>query len=150
MTLVKWRPVRDIFNLQDEINRMMDQFISPELLENSEMVYPSQWHFNVDIAENKDDFVVTSELPGLKKDDINISFKEGTLIIEGERKEEKETKDVNFHRLERRQGKFCRSFNLGPKVKVDKIDATYKDGLLTIKLPKVEEVKPKQIEVKVN
>jgi len=150
MTLVKWRPVRDIFNLQDEINRMMDRFISPELLENSEVVYPSHWHFSVDIAENKDDFLVTAELPGLKKDDINISFKEGALIIEGERKDEKETKDIHYHRLERRQGKFYRSFNLGSKVKVDKIDATYKDGILTIKLPKVEEVKPKQIEVKVN
>lgn len=150
MTLVRWKPTRDLFNIQEEISRMMDRFTSPEIFEESELMYPSRWQFNVDIAETKDEFVVTAELPGLKKDDIHISFKEGTLSIEGERKEEKEEKDKSYHRMERRYGKFCRTFNLGTKVKVDKIDATYKDGILTVHLPKVEEVKPKEIEVKVS
>ncbi len=150
MTLIRWRPFRDVWNIQDEMNRMMDRFISPELFEESEMMYPSRWHFNVDITENKDEYVVTAELPGLKKDDIHISFKEGNLIIEGERKEEKEDKDVNFHRTERRYGKFYRTFNLGNRVKVDAIDASYKDGILKVHLPKVEEVKPKEIPVKVS
>lgn len=150
MTLVRWNPVRDFFNIQDEMNRMMDRFVTRDLFEDSEMVYPSRWFFNVDIAENKDEYIVTAELPGLKKDDIHISFKEGMLIIEGERKEERQDENWNYHRTERRYGKFYRTFNLGDRVKVDAIDATYKDGILTVHLPKVEEVKPKEIPVKVN
>jgi HSP20 family protein len=150
MTLVRWRPFRDFSTLQDEMNRMMDRFTSPDIFNESELMYSSNWHFNVDIAENKDEFVVTAELPGLKKDDVHISFKEGALVIEGERKEEKEEKDVNYHRTERRYGNFCRTFNLGNRVKVDAIDAAYKDGVLKIRLPKVEEVKPKEIPVKIS
>ena len=150
MTLVRWRPFRDFSGLQDEMNRMMDRFISPEMFNDSELAYPSNWHFNVDIAENKDEFEVVAELPGLKKNEIHISFKEGALVIEGERKEEKEEKEKNFHRTERRYGKFCRTFNLGNRVKVDAIDASYKDGVLKVRLPKVEEVKPKEIPVKIS
>lgn len=150
MTLARWNPVRDLFNLQDEMTRMMDRFISPEVFEESELIYPSRWHFNVDIVEDKDKYIVTAELPGLNREDIHIYFKEGALVIEGERKKEREEKGLNYHRLERRYGKFYRTFNLGSKVKVDKINATYKDGILTVDLPKVEEVKPKEIEVKTN
>ena len=150
MTLVRWRPFRDVTNIQEEMNRMMDRFITPDIFNESEFMYPSNWHFNVDIAENKDEFEVSAELPGLKKDEIHISFKEGALIIEGERKEEGEEKDKNFHRTERRYGKFCRTFNLGNRVKVDAIDASYKDGVLKVRLPKVEEVKPKEIPVKIS
>jgi HSP20 family protein len=149
MTIARWRPVNDIFNLQGEINRMMDRFINPETFEESEMAYPSRWHFNVDIAEDENNFIILAELPGLKKNDIHISFKEGILSIEGERKKERTEDEKNYHRIERRFGKFYRTFNLGSRVKVDQIDASYTDGILTVHLPKVEEVKPKQIEVKV-
>jgi HSP20 family protein len=149
MALVRWRPTRDLLNIQDEINRLMERFFSPTLFEEPEMMTPTAWYPNVDIKETKDEFIVTAELPGMKKDDIHISYKDGILTLEGERKKETEEKDVNYHRVERVYGKFSRTFQLPALVNQDKINATYKDGILEIHLPKVEDAKPKEIEVKV-
>ncbi len=150
MALVRWRPTRDLMTLQEEMNRIFDRFFGPSLLEEREVMTPTTWYPNVDISENKDEFIVTAELPGMKKDDIHITYKDGVLSIEGERKQEKEEKDVNYHRVERTYGKFCRTFQLPTLVQQDKITANYKDGILEIHLPKVEEAKPKEIEVKVS
>lgn len=150
MALVRWRPTRDLMNIQDEFNRLVERFFSPTVFEEPELMTPTAWYPSVDIKENKDEFVVTAELPGLKKEDIHISYKDGLLTIEGERKKETEEKDVNYHRVERTYGKFSRSFQLPAMVKQDNIDAKYKDGILEIHLPKVEEAKPKEIEVKVS
>jgi len=109
----------------------------------------SLWTPVVDIAEHDDDYVVKVELPGINKDDVKITLENNVLTIRGEKKQEKESKKENFHRIERSYGSFQRSFTLPMTVKNDKIDASYKDGILTIALPKAEEAKPKQIEVKV-
>jgi len=109
----------------------------------------SLWTPVVDIAEHDDDYIVKVELPGVNKDEVKITLESNILTIRGEKKQEKETKKENLHRVERSYGSFQRSFTFPTTVKSDKIDASYKDGILTIALPKAEEAKPKQIEVKV-
>ena len=104
----------------------------------------------MDISENDDEFVVRAELPGMRKEDVNVTFVNGALKIEGERKHEKEDQKTNYHRVERAYGKFCRVFQIPDEVKSDKISADFKDGLLNIRLPKAEEVKPKAIDVKIS
>ncbi len=150
MAIVRWRPMRDLMSLQEEMNRIFDRFFGTLPAEDQEEMAVSDWYPDVDIVENKDEIVVKAELPGMKKDDIHISYKDGVLTLEGERKKEKEEKDVNYHRVERVYGKFCRSFQLPTVIQEDKINAEYKDGILTIHLPKAEEAKPKEIEIKVS
>ncbi len=150
MALVKWRPMREMINIQEEMNRLFDRFFSRDFLAEDEFVSLGDWSPSVDIKEDKEEYVVTAELPGMKKDDVQITFSNGTLKIEGERQKEKEEKNVNYHRVERVYGKFCRSFQLPSSIQQNKISAEFKDGILTIHLPKSEEAKPKVIEVKVS
>jgi HSP20 family protein len=109
----------------------------------------SYWTPAVDIVEHANEYVVKVELPGLSKEDVKITLESNVLTIRGEKKQANETKDKNFHRIERAYGLFQRSFSMPMAVNSEKIDAVYQDGILTITLPKAEEAKPKQIEVKV-
>ena len=149
MPIVRWRPMRDMMNVQDEMNRLFDRFFGRELWDDDERMNQMNWVPVVDIKEDKDEFVVSAELPGMKKEDVHITFNNGNLAIEGERKKEQEEKDANYHRVERSYGKFYRSFQLPSGIQANKILADFKDGILKITLPKSEEVKPKEIEVKV-
>jgi HSP20 family protein len=149
MTLVRWNPARDYLKVQDEMNRMVDRFFSPDLFDEG-VFGTSAWVPSMNVREDNDNFNISVELPGLSKDDVNLTLKDGTLTIEGERKQEEEKEGGNYHRVERRYGKFLRSFKLPMHVQDDKIEATFKDGILNIMLPKAEEVKPKQIEVKIS
>lgn len=124
-------------NLQDELDRLFD---SP--LRN--------WAPALEVREDKDNFVVRAELPGLKREDIEVELHEGALVISGERKAEKVEEGVEVHRQERYYGKFQRALTLPTPVAADKIKAQYKDGVLTVTLPKTEEAKPKQIDISVN
>ena len=153
MSLIRWNPTRDlatfpsdIFNMQREMNRMFDSFFrgadEPSLLNGN-------WTPAVDVAEEDNEYVVKVELPGINKDDVKITLESNILTIRGEKKAGKEIKEKNSHRMERSYGSFQRSFTLPTTVKNDKIDAEYRDGILTVTLPKAEEAKPKQIEVKV-
>jgi HSP20 family protein len=150
MALVRWRPMRDMMNVQDEMNRLFDRFFGKELWDEDEQLSQMNWFPVVDIKENKDEFAIFAELPGMKKEDVHITFSDGKLVIEGERKKEQEEKEANYHRVERSYGKFCRTFQLPSGIQANKIAADFKDGILKIKLPKSEEVKPKEIEVKVS
>ena len=107
-----------------------------------------EWMPAFDVSETDDEIIVKAEIPGMKVEDIDITLTDGLLTIKGERKMEKEDKQENYHRIERQFGTFSRSLNLGLKVKTDGIDAGYKDGILTVTLPKAEEDRPKKIEVK--
>jgi HSP20 family protein len=142
--------MRDVFNFQEDINRVFDRFFDRNLVGDDDDMTLSKWHPQVDISENDDSYLVVAELPGLSKDDVHITFTDGFLKIEGERKKEMEEKETNFHRVERVYGKFCRTFQLPKQVKNDKLSADFKDGILKINLPKADEVKPKEIEVKVS
>jgi len=108
------------------------------------------WSPLVDISETDDKIKVTAEVPGMKKDDIKISIQDNVLTLKGEKKQEKEEKDKNSHRVERAYGAFERSFSLPASVQTDKVKASYKEGVLTISLPKPEEAKPKEIDISVS
>lgn len=112
-------------------------------------IMTTNWLPAVDLIEKDDEFVAKVELPGVSKDDVKITMQDNILTVRGEKKEEKETRQSNYHRLERSYGSFQRSFTLPNAVKADKVEAQYKDGILTITLPKSEEAKRKQIEVRV-
>jgi HSP20 family protein len=153
MSLVRWNPARelatwpsDLFGIQREMNRMFDGFFRGT---GDEDYAISSWTPAVDIAEHDDEYLVKVELPGVNKDEVKLTLENNILTIRGEKNQEKETKKENYHRVERNYGSFQRSFTLPAAVKADKIDASYKDGILTVSLPKAEEAKPKQIEVKV-
>lgn len=149
MALIRWNPSRgtDLWNMQREINRMFDSFFQGG--GRDEDFGPGLWTPAVDIAEQENDYVVKIELPGISKDDVKITLESNILTIRGEKKREQDLKEENYHRVERSYGAFQRSFTLPTTVRSDKIDASYKDGILTVLLPKAEEAKPKQIEVKV-
>lgn len=143
MTLVKWSPNRSLFNMAEDV--FGDFFGSDRMLNRSRDL----WYPAVDIEENKDSYRVIMELPGLNKEDVQISLEDGLLIVKGEKKFEEEKKDVNYHSYERRFGKFERVFRINSDIKQDKVEASFKDGVLTIEMPKAETVKPKQIEISV-
>jgi HSP20 family protein len=103
-----------------------------------------------DIYEDNDNYRLKADLPGIKKEDVKISFSDGKLSISGEREQEQESKETKCHRVERTYGKYYRSFTLPKEIKEDKIKADFKDGQLTVTIPKAEEVKPKEIAIKVN
>ena len=136
-----WSPFDQLFGLRNELKRLLD-FSYSEGARPLGLV--TGWVPTMDLFEDKDNLVARAELPGLKKKEIEISLQEGVLTISGERIREKEG---DYHRSERFHGQFHRSLSLPKTVQADKVKATYKDGLLTVILPKTEEAKPKQIEV---
>jgi HSP20 family protein len=141
MTLVRWDPVRELASMEvDRLNQMFADFYGQP--------YSRSWVPAVDVFESEGhEFVIKAELPDMKREDIAVTFDSGTLTLKGERKSEHETSKDRFHRIERQYGSFSRSFTLPATVDASRIAATYKDGVLTIRLPQREEAKPKQIEV---
>jgi HSP20 family protein len=110
----------------------------------------SKWYPAVDVLESKDSYLIRGELPGMNREDIKVEVKEGTLVLSGERKSEKPAEGVEYRHVERVNAKFWRSFSLPETVKHDGIEATYKDGVLEILVPKAAEAKPRQIEISVH
>ena len=104
----------------------------------------------IDISETEKEYLVTGEIPGVDAKDLDVTLTDGILTIKGEKKQENEEKEENYHRIERHYGSFERSFRIPEKVKTDKLDATYKDGVFKLSLPKAEVVEAKKIEVKEN
>lgn len=144
MALIRWQP-RDTFAVSREIDNLVNQVWGEQVSQNGQAWYPK-----VDIAENENHFVLQAELPGMNREDIQVSLEDGVLTVSGERKFESEKEGKNYLHRERTYGSFTRSFRMGKNVQADKISAAYKDGILTITLPKAEEVKPRQIEVTVS
>jgi HSP20 family protein len=143
--LSTWTPFNRLASLQDELNRLFD-FSLPS----RDTGLFSGWSPALDLYDDKDGFVVKVELPGLKKEEIGISLHDGTLTVSGERKNEFEKQEGQTFRSERYFGKFQRSVTLPAVVDAKGVKASYKDGILTVQLPKAEEAKPRQIEVSVS
>ena len=143
--LTDWSSSDRLTNLRDEMNRLFD-FSWPS----RDTGLFSGWSPALDVFDDKDNFVVKVELPGMKKEDINLSLHDGALTISGERKFDREHKEGETFRSERYFGKFQRSVTLPAAVDANKVNASYKDGVLSVELPKAEEAKPKQIAVNVS
>jgi HSP20 family protein len=132
-----WPTFNRLANWQDELDRLFESPLTG-------------WAPALDVHENADNFIIRAELPGLKREDIGVSLQDGALVISGERKSEKVEEGVEIHRQERFYGKFQRALTLPTPVAADKVKAQYKDGVLTVTLPKTEEAKPRQIDVSVS
>ena len=159
MTVIRWKPLRDISrwspvadlsaefgSMQKEFDRIFDRFrggMAESAL--AAEVWPS-----VDIVENDESFLVNVELPGVRKEDVKITINDGVLTVKGEKKQEGEVKEDNYRRIERTFGSFERSFTLPVGVQSERIAAAYSNGVLSITVPKAEQAKPREIEVKVH
>lgn len=142
--LIRWDPFREMWTLR----RMMDR-VFDDALSTSERDYePTGWGLALDVIEDDDAYQVKASVPGIKPDELEITYTHDTLTIKGESKSEEERENARFHLRERRYGKFARSITLPSQVDADKIEATYDAGVLTLRLPKSEEVKPKRIAIK--
>ncbi len=149
MALRKFRPYSEIQSLRESMSSLFDRFFSDLLrFPESEEISGQTFSPAVDIKETPKEYIVTAEVPGIPKKDIEIEISDNILTIKGERKFEKEEKNESYHRVERAYGSFCRSFTLPTQVNPDKIEANFKDGLLNIVIPKAEEKIPKKIEIK--
>ena len=148
MNLIRYNPARDLWHVRDEMDKIFNQFAARPF--DSEETPEVDWSPRVDITENENSFAVKAELAGMTKDDVKITMKEDLLTIRGEKKSEKKSEKENVHLLERRYGRFVRVFRLPSSVNSKKIDAIFKDGILTLNLPKAEDAKPKEIEIKMN
>jgi len=146
MTLVRWDSSRDVAALQEGMSRMLEGcYIRPQ-----EDFTRGAWVPAVDIYSNgQHELVLKAELPDMKEDQFELTVEDNTLTLRGEKKLDTEVAEEHFHRIERSYGSFARSFALSPTVDAGRVNAEYKAGVLTIRLPLCEEAKPKQIKVAV-
>lgn len=146
MELIRWNPMRNLFNGPSRFDTLFDNFFFPTRTgANQEGLW--NWNPAVDVYENDAAIVVKAELPGVDKDQIAVNVEGRILTIKGERKTENEVKEESYYRRERTYGHFERSFTLPAEVNQEMIKADFKDGVLKIEVPKPEEKKPKQITV---
>ncbi len=144
MAIQRWDPFRELSSLKSQMDKIFET-----ILGEGEDIKSGSWVPPVDIYETENEIVIKAEVPGVAQEDIEIKIEDDTLIIRGEKKYAQDVERERYHRAERVYGKFQRSFILPKTVERDKIKATLKHGVLTIVLPKKEEVKPKEISIQV-
>jgi HSP20 family protein len=142
MKMVRWDPFQELVALNNRLSRTLG-----EGLPSTEEAFGS-WAPPVDIFEKNDHLVIRAEIPGVKKEDMDVRIENGVLTLHGERKNETEVKEANAYRMERIYGTFTRSFTLPTTVDATKVAATYKDGVLEVTVPKAETAKPKKVDIK--
>jgi len=141
MKIVRWNPQVNRMRYFNEFERFLERQMDQSARE---------FGLAVDVAENEEGFVVRASVPGINPDDVEITFEDNVLTIKGEITEEEEKEEENYHIRERRSGSFGRCIRFPVEVNAEAVEATYTNGVLTLNIPKVEEVKPKRIEVKVS
>lgn len=147
MAITRWTPFQDMYTLQNRLHSLLRDF---DRGEDDESLASSAFVPPVDIYEDANHVVLKLEVPGMKLDDFDIQLENNALTVRGERRFEKETKDENYHRVERRYGSFARVFTLPNTLDQESVKANYDAGVLTIELGKRAEAKPKQIKVSVS
>ena len=145
MSITRYDPFRDLRTLQDEVNRLFSTSFSRSFGDDG--IARGAWTPGVDIYENKDEIVLEAELPGMNREDFELTVENNVLTLRGERRFEKRDEADNYHRVERSYGTFTRSFTLPPTVAADTATAEYKNGVLRVVLKKREEVKARRIEI---
>ncbi len=145
MAIVRYDPFRDLVTTQQDFSRLFNEFFPRRV--SGEEVSTYTWAPAIDIYEKGGALVLQADLPGVDPKDVEIRIEDGTLYLKGERKKGKEVKEENYHRVERCYGSFARSFSLPASIDEAKIKAEYKDGQLTLTMPKREEARPKTIKI---
>lgn len=148
--MTRWNPVNEFEDLINRYNRYFGLTRSNGEREGKDMFTRSDWAPAVDIKESKDAFRIEAELPGMSKDDVKVTVQDGVLSIQGERTQEEETGDSKHHRVERIYGSFIRRFTLPDNVDENSIQASFKNGVLSLSLAKAEPAEPRAIEVNVD
>lgn len=143
LTVSRWEPFRDMLTFQSRLNRLLGD--SLQAYNGPEGV--GSWVPPVDVVEEPERLLFRAEIPGVSKEDIDIKVENGTLILRGEKKQEREVEGETAHRVERFYGSFTRSFALPASIDAEKIQARYKDGVLEVVLPKAELAKPRKIQI---
>jgi len=143
MAIIRWDPFRDLVTLRDKMNRLFEDAVRGE----EKDLITSSWAPAVDIYETENELVLAAEVPGVEEKDVEISVEDNTLSIRGERKFQKETKEENYHRIERSYGSFYRSFTLPSYVDQERIHAEHESGVLKVHMPKKPEVKPRKVKI---
>jgi len=144
MAIIRWDPFRDIVTLREKMNRMFEDVFTGRTEEGKDMATRT-WAPSVDIFETENELVLTAEVPGIDEKDIEIKIEDNTLTLKGERKFEKETKEENYHRIERSYGAFFRAFTLPNSIDPEKIQAMHENGVLKITMPKKTELQPRKV-----
>jgi len=145
--LTRWEPIRELASLQDRMNRLFSDSFNP--VTSQESLAAGSFVPPVDVYEDEQGIRLKMEVPGIEEKDIDIQMENNLLTVRGERKLESETREENYHRIERRYGSFTRSFTLPNSVNPEDVKAAYAKGVLTISLGKRAEARPKQIKVNV-
>lgn len=145
MAIIRWDPFRDLITIREKMNRLFEDAVSSRG-EEKDMI-SSTWSPSVDIYETEQELVLSAEVPGIDEKDIEIKLEDNTLTLRGERNFEKETKEENYHRIERAYGSFFRSFSLPHYIDQDSIKAEHKNGVLKILMPKKAELKPRKVKI---
>src|SRR5947207_9980669 len=148
MSINRYDPFRDLRSLQDEVNRLFTSNLTRSF--DDEGIARGAWSPSVDIFENKDHIVLEAELPGMNREDFELSVENNVITLRGERHFEKKDESDNYHRVERSYGSFTRSFTLPNTVSAERANAEYSNGVLRVTLPKREETKARRIEIKTN
>ncbi len=145
MSIIRYDPFRDLRSLQEEVNRLFSSSLSRD--HGDESIARGAWNPSVDIYENKDQIVLEAELPGMRREDFELTVENNILTLRGERRFEKRSEADNYHRVERSYGSFTRSFTLPQTVSSEQATAEYKNGVLRVVLHKREEVKARRIQI---
>ncbi len=147
MGIVRWDPFRDLISIQDRMNKLFEERLGRSRFGDDDKLLGHTWTPAVDIYETQKDIVLQAELPGVKQEDIHLEIIDNTLKIHGERKHDSNISDENYHCLERGYGNFTRNFTLPTSIRQDEINASLKDGVLEIYLPKAESGATKEIKI---
>jgi len=143
-SLIRWDPFAEFTSLRRAMDRLFDEFMMPSLWRSQ----PAEMTFPIDVYETDDEVVVKAALPGIRADDVDISVSGESLTIKGEVKQEEKVERENYYRQELRYGAFARTIPLPTRVDHERAEADFADGILTVRLPKAEEVRPKTIKVR--
>ena len=149
MALIRWEPVRELNTIQNEMNRLFNTFFEAGPGQTGGQTAARRWLPAMDLVEDGDEFVLRADLPGLSEDDVNIELEDNVLTISGERKSEHEERSEGYYRLERASGSFSRSLTLPEGVDPEKVQARFDRGVLEVKIPKPEQVKPRKVTISV-
>ena len=145
MAIIRWDPFRDLITIREKMNRLFEEAVSSRGEEKD--LVSSSWTPHVDIYETEHELVLSAEDPGINEKDIEIKLEDNTLTLKGDRNFEKETKEENYHRIERAYGSFYRSFSLPPYIDQDNVHAEHQNGVLKIVMSKKPELKPRQVKI---
>jgi len=147
MSIVRWEPFSELMSLRDAMDRLFEEsFVRPR----GALSPMGLSELALDVYETENDVVINAAIPGIKPEDIDIAITGDTVSIKGELKQETKVEKANYYRQERRYGAFSRAVSLPVPISADKAEATFKDGVLTLTIPKAEEAKPKTIKIKTN